>query len=875
VKSRDSNDLSRREFLAAAGAVTTSFRIKDSHAQEQAPALARREPSILNPDYRKLVSAADLVYDKPVARSEEGIPVGNGRMGSLVWTTEDAIKLQVNRVDVYGNDSSTNSFFEREGFKQRLSLYDGVLELMGKGVSARVIAWPAHDVIAIEVEDQRRVPEPISVSLRMLRHASQYFGQELEKFATEHTVAVQTRNHRAESQLIVRGDRIVLKQEFKEGKYLNRSAVAIAVIGRPARAKFVDEVELRLTSRPSRSRLTVLISSAASFNPSDDVVEDALKQLDAAGQKRFSQLARETSDWWKDFWSRGFVQLHSSDGSANFVQQNYYYFLYLMAASSRGKLPPKFNGMIWNTGGDLRTWGNQHWFANLSCYYEAIPTTNRLELLDPALDMYFGMYEQCALAARQQWGSEGIFIPEVVFFDGLAQLPDDIAAEMRDLYLLKKPWSERSARFLEYSSTKHPHSSRWNWIGGGTWTDGRWVPVERGSGPYGPVTHILGTTAKVAFLFWRRYEYTLDREWLQRRAYPMLKGAAEFYRNYPNLRKGDDGKYHIHDVNSNESVWGARDTDEDLASLHALLPVAIRAAEILEMDKELRGRWRELLASLPALSTSEHPDALKRADYQGPIVFVRGLKPAVMSNSPLLPDANSLPMWFFDLCHIESADKKMLETARATFATYFRNGINAETPVSVLSKLAIAASALGRSDAVVHLIPNQIRVLRRERETAYRGGGVLANRMTLREGPQALDAQRLGRAAEALHQALLQSAPPSPGSRPIIRVFPAWPDKWDASFKLLARGAFLVASSIREGRVSFVQLESKKGAECSVRSPWGEAAVTVYRDGRKAETLNGSLLTFETRTDETVVLVPPGQTLESLRRLTVALDQTR
>ncbi len=51
--------------------------------------------------------------------------------------------------------------------------------------------------------------------------------------------------------------------------------------------------------------------------------------------------------------------------------------------SSRGKFPPKFNGMIWNTGGDLRTWGAQHWFANLSCYYEALPASGRLELMDP------------------------------------------------------------------------------------------------------------------------------------------------------------------------------------------------------------------------------------------------------------------------------------------------------------------------------------------------------------------------------------------------------------------------------------------------------------------------------------------------------------
>ena len=878
---------SRREFLSLAvmAPITTS----QVRAVTETPTAA--PSSILDVNYRKLLGRADLRYDRPVARSEEGIPVGNGRMGSLVWTALDALKFQINRVDVYGNDSYTNSFFERHsdycggcgfvdiefgdlseevfpaaGFVQRLSVYDGLLELSGKGVTARVLAWPAQDVMAVEIDDRRATPEPVKINLRMLRHASQYFGQELETFVTDHVVAVQTRNHRAVSQLHIKGDRVILTQEFREGDYFNRSAVAIGAAGRSAKPKFASGTELRLTARPAQGSFTILIASAASFDPKEDVVAAALSQLESAARKGYRELARETSGWWHDFWARGFVHLHSDDGVADYVEQHYNYFLYLMGASSRGKFPPKFNGMIWNTGGDLRTWGGQHWFANLSCYYEALYATSRLELLDPVFAMYFGMYEASVVAARQQWGSAGIFIPETSFFNGLAKLPEDVAQEMRDLYLLRKPWEERSARFREFASTKQPHSSRWNWKERGNWVEGRWVITERGAGPYGPVSHILGTTAKVAYLFWRRYEYALDQEWLRSRAYPMLKGAAEFYRHYPNLKKGADGKYHLHNVNSNESVLGARDTDEDLSALRGLLPAAIRAAEILNVDAELRAAWRELLGNLAPFPTSDHPEALKRDGYQGPPVFVRGLRPAVRAGSAFLPDANSLPMWFFDLCHSESQNQKLLETARATFATYFRKGITEATPVSVLSKLAIAASALGRSDAVRFLIPNQMRALRQERATAYRGGGVLANRMTLREGPQALDAQRLGRAAEALHLALLQSAPPSPGADPVIRVFPAWPKEWDASYALLARGAFLVTSSIQRGRIGFVELESQAGAECRLRNPWGEREVTLYRDGKKSESLKGSLLRFSTRKGERVVVVASGGAPQTHRR---------
>ncbi len=877
---------SRREFLSLAVAAPI---VSSEPRTATEPTI--RPSSLLEVNYRRLLSRADLSYDRPAARSEEGIPVGNGRMGSLVWTVPDALKFQINRVDVYGNDSYTNSFFERHsdycggcgyvdiefgdlgedvfptaGFTQRLSVYDGLLELNGKGVTARVLAWPEKDVMAVEINDRRQAPEPIRINLRMLRHVSQYFGQELENFAANHAVAVQTRNHRATSQLIIKGDRIVLTQEFSEGDYLNRSAVAIGVSGPNAKPKFASDTELRLTAQPGRGPFTVLIASAASFDPKEDVVTAALDQLETAARKGYRVLADETSVWWHDFWSRGFVRLHSDDGVADYVEQHYHYFLYLMGASSRGKFPPKFNGMIWNTGGDLRTWGGQHWFANLSCYYEALPATNRPELLDPAFAMYFGMYEASAVAARQQWGSEGIFIPETVFFNGLAKLPDEIAREMRELYLLRKPWAERSAKFQEFAATKHPHSSRWNWNEKGNWVEGRWVITERGAGPYGPVSHILGTTAKVAYLFWRRYEYTLDKEWLSSRAYPMLKGAAEFYRHFPNLKNGADGKYHLHHVNSNESVLGARDTDEDLSALRGLLPAAIRAAEILNVDAELRAAWCEFLNNLAPLPTSDQPDALKREGYQGPRVFVRGLRPIVRAGSAFLPDANSLPMWFFDLCSTESQDQQVLETARATFATYFREGIAETTPVSVLSKLAIAAAALGRADAVRFLIPNQIRVLRQERGTAYRGGGVLPNRMTLREGPQALDAQRLGRAAEALHLALLQSSAPTPGGDPVIRVFPAWPKEWDASYTLLARGAFLVTSSIERGRIGFVELESQAGAECRLRNPWGESEVTLYRDGKKSESLKGSLLRFPTRKGERIVVVAQGDTPQAHRR---------
>jgi hypothetical protein len=223
-------------------------------------------------------------------------------------------------------------------------------------------------------------------------------------------------------------------------------------------------------------------------------------------------------------------------------------------------------------------------------------------------------------------------------------------------------------------------------------------------------------------------------------------------------------------------------------------------------------------------------------------------------------------MWFFDLCNLESPHRQTLAVANATFDRAYRDGIGPDTAVGVLSKLPIAGATLGRVEAVRHLVPNQIRVLTAERDTAYRGGRVLANRMTLREGPQALDAQRLGRAAEALQLALLQSAPGTPAGQPMIRLAPAWPAEWDAQFTLRARGAFLVSASIRGGRAAFVELRSLAGAPVRLRNPWDRAKVTVYRNGTRWQQMAGSLLEWETAPNDVFVLTPGDSSLDELRQ---------
>lgn len=819
--------------------------------------------SLLKVNYPALISRADLIYEKPADRSEAGIPVGNGRMGTLLWTTPTALKMQINRVDIFANGSATGSFPQRHsdycggaGFvdiefvdygdavfpddhtRQRLSCYDGLATINGKDVQVQALAWHEQDVIVLQITDRRPRPGTISVNLRMLRNAE-----------------VRTASHTARSALDSSGQVITLAQQFEEDGYYCGSAVAVGVSGRDLQIRQSHEGELCLVVQPGQGSFIVLIASAAGFDRDEDLTEAASRQLDEAAQSQYDRLLASNKAWWHDFWTRSFVHLHSDDGVADMIEVHYTYYLYIMASTSRGKYPAKFNGMLWTTGGDTRQWGGQYWGANQSCLYNnALFAANQTELLNPHFDMYSAIAESCTLAAQQQWGSRGIFIPETVAFDGLAKLPDPVASEMQALYLLQKPWEQRSEQFLAYAHTRIPHSSRWNWKSNGSWQDGRWICPERGSGPFGPVTHIFSRGAKIAYQYWLRYEYTQDKDWLGSRAYPMIKGVAEFYRNYPKLKKESDGKYHIYHVNSNESIWGGKDTDEEIASMRAIFSVAVKASEILGLDAQMRTLWQEVLDNLAPLPVSTMSDTASSRENNTPSepYWIRAMPPIVRGTGTGRPDGNTMPMWFFDLCTLENDDRETMKIACATYDGYVRRGVNEETRIGVLSKIGLTAAMMGRADHVRNMLPNQLSFPDR--------APVMANRLDQREGRQTTSAQRLGSAADVLHTALVQSVSPGPGRPSIIRVFPAWPAEWNASFALLCRGGFLVSSSMQKGRIEFVEILSQHGGVCRMRNPWDGHKVSLFRDGRRSESLSGALLEFDTVKRQDIVVLPAGST---------------
>ena len=340
-------------------------------------------------DYQTLVSRADIHYHSPALIPEHGLPTGNGRMGSMVWTEHGTLNFQINRVDVFAADSYAESgvdycggcgkirvdlggcaFEASESFEQHLSLYDGCISVAGNGVEAKIISWVDGDVMAIRIKDKRPLKFPIKIDLIQLRAST--MGK--------------TWIHQSSSSFRKSDDKMQLTQEFKEKEFLCRTALCVGVAGasidRELSGSNVNHFYSSLFITPGSEAITVFISSTACFHDEQDVAQEALAKVTQAEKIGFDAMLAGNQVWWADFWRKSYIHLHSGDGAADFLERCNTYHLYLMASSSRGAFPPKFNGMIWTTNGDERDWGLRYWLFNEEAMYYPLGAANHLELTD-------------------------------------------------------------------------------------------------------------------------------------------------------------------------------------------------------------------------------------------------------------------------------------------------------------------------------------------------------------------------------------------------------------------------------------------------------------------------------------------------------------
>ncbi len=137
------------------------------------------------------------------------------------------------------------------------------------------------------------------------------------------------------------------------------------------------------------------------------------------------------------------------------------------------------------------------------------------------------------------------------------------------------------------------------------------TPIWALTGPF--QQHI---TATVGWAFWKYYQVTQDKEWLETRGYPVLKEVAKFW--VSRVERKGPGRYEIN------NVIGANEWEENIDNnaftngmVKTVLEYASLAAEALNLKAP--EEWRHVAKNIPIL---KFPDGTTRenASYDGVMI---------------------------------------------------------------------------------------------------------------------------------------------------------------------------------------------------------------------------------------------------------------
>lgn len=323
-------------------------------------------------------------------------------------------------------------------------------------------------------------------------------------------------------------------------------------------------------------------------------------------------------------------------------------------------------------------------------------------------------------------------------------------------------------------------------------------PIRAEDDPLGvaPMGRMAYMTGWAMNQYWWRYLVTLDEAWLRATGYPVIRDCALFYTDF--LKRGADGLYHAFPSNQGEDGFSGTPKDySDRAQVmqHAryCLRAATRAAEVLDVDADLRAAWRDRLDH--AAGDDGRPplalDGLARLCYQAnPPEFGLGRpyrpQPETHDAKPWPPAGDGAYVWYFG-----------------------------QYPWSVMRRLRGGEFVAGRD------LPAFRDLVQRWR----RPNGLVWGMSVADYGRAGAWTESLGVIAP-LQEMVLQSWDGA------LRIFPAWPRNLDARFEnFFAEGAFLVSAAWSHGRLTALSVRSEKGSPCRLYSPWPEGVRVTDKAG--------------------------------------------
>jgi len=732
-------------------------------------------------------SENDLVFDKLSSRWDEAIPLGNGMFGNLIWQKEGKLRFSLDRADLWDLRPMKNLDTPKYKFKW---VYNQWLKNDYAPVQAQFdnpynqqpapskipAAALEFDISKLgEVESVRlHINQAVSVikwqngaKLTSFIHATEPVGWYRFEGITE-TIEVDL----IEPAYNIEGDKETV--DSHSGPDLRRLGYPKGKLSNLGNSiKYEQDgwggfkYQVSVRERDGKNIQEGCWSISSEF-PGWEESQDAENITAVKMKDGFSRQLTSHIKWWEMFWDKSKISLPDP-----ILEKQWYLEQYKFGSAARMGTPPISLQAVWTAdNGKLPPWkGDFHHDLNTQLSYWPAYSGNHLDLEEGFIKWLWDHKDTFKKYTKEYYETTGLNVPGVTTLMG-----------------------EPMGGWIQYS--------------------------------LGPTV-----SAWLAHHFYLHWRYSMDREFLEQKAYPWIKDVAVHLDELSVTRA--DGKRKLPLSSSPEifdnsaRAWFENTTNFDLTLICWTFEKAAELADELGLSDEAK-RWKNILAEWPE----------QAIDSETGLMFAPGF-PYETSHRHFSHLMAIHPFGLIDW----SMGKENQEIINNTLRRLENIGSDWWTGYSFswLGNLYARAfdgdkaADILKTFATSFCLPNSFHVNGDQTGT---GKSRFTYRPFTLEGNFAF--------ASGIQEMLIQS------HTGIIRIFPAIPEKWkDVEFNnLRTEGAFLISAKKKNGTVSEIEIFSEKGGIIQIMIPFkGE-----FSDLKNVIDYSNGLLKLEMEAEETIII---------------------
>lgn len=703
---------------------------------------------------------------------DEGLPLGNGIIGSLVWQKEGKLRLSLDRADVWDMRPMAGLHREEFSFKWvqeqvRKKDYKPVQQYLDapydrepapSKIPAGALEFRTPEGIGVKKADLGLADATAVVEwtngmiLKTFVHATKPVGWfRFEGVAGDFTPELVAPQYEGKVDPGAApnpvGGEDLARLGYKQGT-INRTANSITY-NQEGWGGFKYEISVRW--KTAGKGVVEGVWSISSHYPKMDKQPASTGVTQAAINENYASAHASHQAWWTKFWQQSSIQVPDP-----LIEKQWYLEQYKFGAAARRGAPPISLQAVWTAdNGRIPPWkGDFHHDLNTQLSYWPAYSGNHLEEALGYLDHLDENKNNYLRYTQDYFGVSGLAVPGVTTLDG---------TEM-----------------------------------------GGWIQ-------YSLSPTVSGWLAQHYYLQWR---YSMDRVFLKERAYPWFKQVCEFFEKI--TIKNDKGERQLPISSSPEiynnslKAWFLETTNYDLSLLKYAFKTGAELALVLG-EKSQADQWLKILGEFPEYAKTDNHELM--------------FAPGFPYNESHRHFSNVMAIHPLGLIQWEDGQEAQ-QTIRNTIALLDKVGPDYWCGYSYawLANLkARAKDGAGARDALstfarAFCLPNSFHA---NGDQTKSGLSKFTYRPFTLEGNFAF--------ASGLQEMMLQSY------AGFIEIMPALPADWkNASFRnLRAEGAVLVSAERKNGKVSHVQMLAEKAGEIALKLDAKSYSITLSKGARK------------------------------------------